>query len=420
MQFTRVFHGISALAVAAGFLLPATASSQPVRIAVIEPLSGPTAGTGKPWVDNLTVAADELNARGGVLNGRKIQIVPLDNAGNVEKTNELLNKAYDDGIRYVAVGIGSNHALATTAFVERQNKRSPDNPMVFFNTSGGALALTNENCSYWHFRWGIGADMYASALVNAMAKEPSVKRIYQMDQGYALGQAFHDAAKQLVKERLPNASVVASDVILPFGKVQDFTPYVAKLRQLNVDTVLTSAFDVDFIRFYKAIVAAGLKVRVYAAYGNLSPHMAVITPQDLAIVPVVAVTDLNPNDGVSAEMKKVYANYRSNFNGSYFAERMVWMLDMFKSAIDKAGEDNPRKVAAALEQTRITTPSGPASFRTTDHQFEFPLTIVQLTASVPEKYFVEGRTTGVGFKTLYPASPQGSMMPTTCKMARPS
>lgn len=417
---TPVYRGAArtlpliALLIAAG-----AACAQTVRVALIDPLSGPVAGIGKPWADQVITATNALNARGGVLHGKQVELVVMDNTGNVEKTNELLKKAYDDGIRYVILGIGSNHALATSAFAERQNKRSPERPMLFFNTSGGATALTNENCSYWHYRWGIGADMYAAALTNAMAKDPSVKRIFQLDQAYSLGQAFNTSATQLIKERLPSATIVGSELIQPFGKVQDFAPYVLKLKQLNVDTVVTSAYDVDFVRFYKAVVGAGLKIKFYAAYGNISSHMIAVTPQDVAAVPIIALADLNPNDDVTPEMQRVYAAYATQFGGSYFAERMVWMMDMFKAALEKAGSDDPLKVARALEEVNAGKSVADASFRREDHQFEFPMKVVQVTADVPVKYFVDGKTAGLGMKTIAVLKPKESMMPTTCRMARP-
>ena len=395
------------------------ASAQAVKMAVIEPLSGPLAGTGKPWVDHFLVSVDDLNARGGVLGGRKLEVTVLDNAGNVEKTNELLRRAYDDGIRYVVMGIGSNLVLAANSFIDRQNKRNPDSPMLLFNTSGGAMALTNDQCTFWHYRWGIGADMSAAALVKAIAQDPSVKRIYQMDQAYALGQSFNEEAAKLLKEKLPNVVVVGSDLIQPFGRVQDFTPYVLKLKQNDVDTVLSSAFDVDLVRFYKAVAAAGLKVKFYTVYSTTPPHMSTFTPQETAAVPLFAINDYNPDENTPADILRVHDAYKKKSGSTYFAERHIWMLDMFKAALEKAGSDNPLKVARALEDVVTQTPSGTVHIRKDDHQFAFPLTIVQITGEAKNKYYVEGNTTGIGMKTVRVLSPSYSLMPTTCKMQRP-
>ena len=78
-------------------------TSNPIKIAAIEPLSGPYAAVGQDIIDIVTYAASVVNKNGGI-NGRMIEIVPMDNAMKAEKTTELLRKAIDDGIRFVTQG----------------------------------------------------------------------------------------------------------------------------------------------------------------------------------------------------------------------------------------------------------------------------------------------------------------------------
>ena len=85
-------------------------TSAPIKIAAIEPLSGPYAAVGKDTIDIVTYSASVINNNGGI-NGRMIEIVPMDNAMKAEKTTELLRKAIDDGIRFITQGAGSSHAL---------------------------------------------------------------------------------------------------------------------------------------------------------------------------------------------------------------------------------------------------------------------------------------------------------------------
>ena len=90
-------------------LPPALAAEDPIRIALIEPYSGPVAAVGRDSLEQFEFYADRINAAGGVLGGRKIEIVPFDNVMNAEKTTQQLRKAIDQNIRYVAQGVGSNH-----------------------------------------------------------------------------------------------------------------------------------------------------------------------------------------------------------------------------------------------------------------------------------------------------------------------
>ena len=85
--------------------------NETLKIAAIEPLSGPYAAVGQDLVEQLKFYANLVNSNGGLKDGRKIEIVALDNAMKAEKTTELLRKSIDEGIRFITQGAGSNHAL---------------------------------------------------------------------------------------------------------------------------------------------------------------------------------------------------------------------------------------------------------------------------------------------------------------------
>ncbi|MBW1695005.1 MAG: ABC transporter substrate-binding protein, partial [Deltaproteobacteria bacterium] len=74
-------------------------AAEPVRIGHIDPFSGPIAAVGLEGKDNFKLAIERINARGGVLGGRMIELVPLDNAMKAEKTTQQVKKAIDMGIR---------------------------------------------------------------------------------------------------------------------------------------------------------------------------------------------------------------------------------------------------------------------------------------------------------------------------------
>ncbi len=102
----------------------------PIKIAAIEPLSGPYAAVGKDIIDGIKYSADVINENGGI-NGRMIEIVPMDNAMKAEKTTELLRKAIDENIRFVTQGGGSSHALNIIKQLEKYNSRNPGKEVLF-------------------------------------------------------------------------------------------------------------------------------------------------------------------------------------------------------------------------------------------------------------------------------------------------
>lgn len=236
MRIRVVMAGLLGLAMS-GVALPALAAADTIRIALIEPFSGPVAGVGRDTLEAFNFYADRINAAGGILNGRKIEIVPFDNVMNAEKTTQQLRKAIDQNIRFVAQGVGSNHALNIIKALEKYNERNPGKEVMYFNYAAVTTAFTNELCMFWHFRFDHNVDQKVAALTTFMNNDPSVKKVYMINQNYAYGQSFQEAAHKYLKERAPRAELVGDEMIVPFGKVLDFTPYIAKIKASGADTV---------------------------------------------------------------------------------------------------------------------------------------------------------------------------------------
>src|SRR4051812_27291605 len=88
-KFAVMATGLSA-AVLAGSLMT-SASAQTIKIGVIEPLTGPFAASGNYVTNGAKIAADEINAKGGVL-GQKIELVIEDNKSNPTEAASVAEK----------------------------------------------------------------------------------------------------------------------------------------------------------------------------------------------------------------------------------------------------------------------------------------------------------------------------------------
>ena len=218
--------------------------------------------------DHFEYAAAQINKRGGVLGGRRIEIVRLDNAMSAEKTTQQIKRAIDQGIRFISQGIGSNHALNIIKALNKHNRRNPKQAILYLNHSAVTTAFTNELCSFWHFRFDANVDMKVAGLTTQMGRDPSIKKVYMINQNYAYGKSFQAAGRKMIESRT-QASLVGDDLILPFGRLLDFTPYVAKIQSSGADTVLTGNWGPDLIRLVNAVAEAGLNVQFYTIYGGL-------------------------------------------------------------------------------------------------------------------------------------------------------
>ena len=395
-------------------------AAEPVKIGLIDPLSGPIAAIGLEVIDNYRLAADVVNKRGGVLGGRMIEIVPLDNAMKAEKTTQQVKRAIDMGLRFIAQGVGSNHALNIIKTLNKHNKRNPDKAIVFFNHAAVTPAFTNELCSFWHFRFDADADMKISALVTQIGKNPKIKKLYTLNQNYAYGKAVQAAVNRYLKERAPHVELVGDDLMIPFGKVQDFTPYVAKVASLKADAVITGNWGPDFARFVKAVAAAGLEVDFYSIYAGIPSDVNAYGEEAGIQLKIKQISESHINDEDRAEVKAIYAANLKKHKRSWYADRYRIVIEMFAAALDKAGTDDPVAVAYALEGGTAPGPHGDTIvMRAENHQIAMPMAVSSIDPNAPMKLVYNDKTFGIGWKTDGWVSTAENTLPTTCKMKRP-
>jgi len=396
----------------AAMLLAAPAAAE-VKFAYIDPLSGGAASAGINAQKHMTYLVDRLNAAGG-LNGEKVQLISYDNKVDPQESLIALKKALDDGARFVFQGNGSSVALAITDAVLKYNERNPGKEVLFLNYAAVDPALTNEKCNFWHFRFDADADMKMGALTDAIAKQPLTKNVYLINQDYSFGRAVAAAAKKMLAEKRPDIKIVG-DELHPLQKVQDFSPYVAKIKASGADTVITGNWSNDMLLLIKAGKDAGLKVNWYTYYGGALGAPSAIGKDGIGIVKQIseyhnnALPELDPD---VAAFKKRFTGKDDEF-GYY---RLKTTFDMIAAAANKAKSNDPIKLARALEGIKVTTTVGEAEMRADNHQILQPMFVSTFSDNV--KFDVE--KTGLGFKTDAKINAKDTALPTTCKMQRPS
>src|SRR5207244_2967265 len=180
------------VALLAGLASSAT-PADPIRIAYIDPLSGPFAATGENGLNQFKYATEALNKGGGVP-GRPLEIGPRHNKGSTQESVIQREKVIGDGIRFVVQGNSSGVAHAISDAVQKHNERDAGNRVLYLNYSAVDPALTNEKCHFWHFRFDAHADMKMAALTDVIAANKSVKKMYIIGQDYSFGKAVPEAA----------------------------------------------------------------------------------------------------------------------------------------------------------------------------------------------------------------------------------
>jgi branched-chain amino acid transport system substrate-binding protein len=219
-----------------------------IKIAVTDPLSGPFAQVGQQNLQQLQYSLDYINTKGGAL-GKKFELVTFDNKSQPSEELIALKSIADQNIHFVMQAAGSNIAAALIDGIEKHNARNPDNRIVYLNFGAVATELTNEKCSFWHFRFDATAEQKALMLVLSLPQE--TKKVYLLNQDYLFGQSLQrDAGRFLAKLR-PDVEIVGNELI-PLGKVKDFSPYVSKIKSAGAQALITGNWGPDMSLLVKA------------------------------------------------------------------------------------------------------------------------------------------------------------------------
>jgi branched-chain amino acid transport system substrate-binding protein len=396
--------------VAAAALLVGTASADTVRIALIDPLTGPMAAAGQSALDHLNFHAEKINANGGI-NGDKLEIVGLDNKVNPQESLVQLQKAIDDGIRYVTQGMGSSVGSAILAAVNKHNARNPGDEVLYLNMAAVDPAFTNERCSFWHFRFDAHVDMKMNAMTSWIEGRDDIKKVYLINQDYSFGRAVAEAATKMLKEKRPDIEIVGQD-FHPLAKVKDFTPYVSKIQSSGADAVITGNWGQDITLLVKAAADYGLDMPFLTYYGAMA---GVVTQVGEAGVDRIYQVNEYYGDFDKPEMAEQQVAMYEETGWDYYWLRLTTMLDMIDKAAEKAGSTDPVKVAFAMEDMTLETTTGEVLMRKSDHQMQLPLFISVLKDDM--EYGAEG--TDFNFHKIAEISREDVSLPTTCKMRRP-
>ncbi|MDM0076417.1 branched-chain amino acid ABC transporter substrate-binding protein [Variovorax sp. J2P1-59] len=412
--------GASALCASALGLARAQPAA-PIRIALVEGLSGPFANTGEAVFRNLLWAVERVNARGGVKlpgGARQLQLDRYDSKSQNEEALSALRAAMDNDARIVLQGNSSATAGALIDAIDKNNERDASRRVLFLNYAAVDPVLTNERCSFWHFRFDAHADMRVTALMDVLKDNKALQRVYLIGQDYSFGQAVLRESRRQLGVLRPDVKIVG-DELHAIGRVKDFAPYASKILASGAQAVITGNWGNDLTLLVKAAREAGFNGTFYTFYGNALGAPAAIG--DAGIGRVVAVADWLPNVQ-TPQSEAFYRSFRERFPKAaddYVHMRMQLMIEALAQAIEGAGSVDTVAVARALEKANVTLAGQSGHMRAADHQFQQSLVVgvMDRQGTPGVKFDVEG--SGYGFRVVKTIPASRAEMPTSCQMQRP-
>ena len=395
-------------------LVPAQAA-ETVKIGFIDVLSGPFALTGQGSLKQLREVVLQLNKKSAP-NDPKFEVIEFDNKGSTQESINMLKAASDRGIHFITQGGGSGVALTLVDALNKLAEREPARAMVYLNYSAMDPLLTNDRCSFWHFRFYPSSEMQMEALTTYMLGRKDIKKVYLLNQDYTHGQTVSKSAREYLGRKRPDIQMVANEFI-PMAQIRDFAPYIAKIAASGADTVITSNWGSDLTLLLKAAKDFGLNVNFFTMNANNPGTPAQMGSWGVNKVAVIWNWLGNAN---TPELEKISVAYKKKYNEDFIFAAHWNTMNMLFQAIKNAKSTDAKTVAFALEGLTYKSPVGEVKMRKTDHQLEAPLYLGIWAKQGSKGVKYDAENTGYGFRTEAVWDAYISSQPTSCQMKRSS
>ncbi len=339
--------------------LPALAQGAPVKVGELNSYNR-FAAFAVPYRNGMQLAQEEINAKGGVLGGRKLEIVFRDDGSTpgdaVRVAEELLTR---ENVAFLVGTFLSNIGLAVADFANQKKT-------LFIATEPLTDSITMAHGNHYTFRVRPSTYMQTKMLVEAV-KGKGVKKWAIVAPNYEYGQSAAANFKKLIKAATPDAEIVGEQ-FPALGKI-DAGATVAALENAKPDGIFNVLFGADLTTFVREGNTRGLfEKRTVASLLTGEPEYLIPLGEE---TPEGWIVTGYPWDQITEPAHKAFIDaYRAKFNdtprlGSFLGYSVGYLL---RDLLNKAGSTDTEKLIATLEGLTFTTVAGPVTFRPIDQQ----------------------------------------------------
>lgn len=389
---------------------PAHAATKTIRIAFIDPLSGPFGSVGILDAQEFEFMINKIN-KSGELGDYKFKLVPFDDKVNPAIAQVDAEKAADQGIRYILQGNGSNVAFALVNWIKKHNRLHPEDKMLYLNYAAIDPGLSNSDCGLYHFNFDANVNMKMAGLVSYIATQKDIHKVFLINMDYSFGHSVAQAAREMLKKARPDIKIVGN-VFTPIGQTKDYTPFIYKIKQSGAQAVITGNWGADMTLLAKAAGQANLTgVRFFTFYAGIPG-----TPQAIGDVGAGRIMQITPwVSTVKSSETKLATEFKEKYHNDWYYGSQVYLTGMLAKAIHEAGTDDPTAVALHLEGMHYESPTGNVYMRAANNAAVMPmyLSILQKGGSPTL------RDTDLHWQAIKRIPAIKMMLPTSCKMERP-
>lgn len=360
MKTKFLCRALGAVALCAAFPLAVLAQAKdPVRVGLVSSKSGVFAQQGEEVIRAIQFAIDEANAKGGV-DGRKVEVQLADDEGTPDAGRRVAEKLARDGYNLLIGAIPSSISLALAPNLERWDA-------VYFVVASKSDKITGDTCKARSFRTN-HSDAMDIAMISEWAKGFKEKTYASIAADYVWGR---DSSESFAKSVKAQGKEMKLALYAPLG-TKDFSPFIAQLKEANVDAIWVAETGRDAIAFVKQAQEFGLIPKTKLIGHSLILNF-MIDATGKTLEGTRGTTGYTP-DIDNPRNKTFVAAWKAKFNrlptdneGQAYNGAQV----MFEG-VKKAGSVKPADVAKALPGATIDSIYGPVVMRAADNQLVLP------------------------------------------------
>ena len=330
-------------------------AADPLNLAIPLPLTGGQAKFGEMMKRSYEMAADEINAQGGV-KGRKIQLSFEDSQAKPDSARAIVEKLIDVKRQPIIIGEYTSACAKAVAAVANERKTP------YLIVASADDSITQQNYKYV-FRQNVPNAYYAGGLVSFfkdIVKPQSIAILYESSDFGSSGatdmekHAQRLGMKVLVKEKYEKGAV-------------DFKPILSKVKQAGPDVIFMVSYVMDASLLMKQIKELRIDAKLFAggAAGFALPEF-VDNAKDAAEF-VVTATLWTPQvryKGAKEYADKYKAKYGDfpSYHGASAYSAMYVMQDVVSRSKSMSTED----LTASMKKTSLQTAYGVVKFEDKD------------------------------------------------------
>ncbi|VBB44255.1 Extracellular ligand-binding receptor [uncultured Desulfatiglans sp.] len=327
------------------------AAADPLKVGVVLPLTGKLAKFGEIEQKSFLIAAEEINAAGGI-NGRPVQLIIEDTTGKPDVGRSAIEKLISKD-QVLVVGGGYSSSVTWASVAVAQQRKVP-----FLVNTGSADNITEQGWEYI-FRLNPPVSEYPQALHSFLKEKAQVKTVAILHENTLFGQSgskeFMEQCKDFGLEVLMKEGYEAGAV--------DFKPLLVKVKAQDPDLVYMISYVMDAALLMRQAKELNLNPRLFVGGGagfTLPEFQANAGEASEFVFSATLWTPSVPYPGARQYYEKFLDKYGTptEYHGAEAYAAMYVIAD----ALKRAATFTPEGVRAALAETDMMTVFGPVKF----------------------------------------------------------